>query len=99
MAHNDFLPASASESGETPPRPSATRLYRDRCITFADLASQDLAMRKALEEAQTAAKYDIEVMILGESGTGKTLLALAMHNASPRAKGPFVELDVARVPD
>jgi len=56
-------------------------------------------MQRALDEARTAAKYDIEVLILGESGTGKTLLALAMHNASPRREGPFVELDVARVPD
>src|SRR6266545_1556182 len=99
MLENEPVRPKSTDPEGTGRTSSATRLYRDRSLTFADLASQDPAMQRALEEARTAAKYDIEVLILGESGTGKTLLALAMHNASPRRDGPFVELDVARVPD
>ena len=98
MAENPTVPSASPDPEPTPPRSSATRLYRERSLTFADLASQDPAMQRALQEAEMAAKYDIEVLLLGESGTGKTLFALAMHNASPRG-GPFVEMDVARVPD
>jgi len=49
--------------------------------------------------ARRAAQSSSPVLLLGETGTGKELLAHAIHTASARAKGPFVSLNIAAVPD
>jgi NtrC-family two-component system response regulator AlgB len=55
-----------------------------------DLTSQAPAMRKVLELAFKAAESEATVLILGESGTGKSVLARAMHQRSPRRSRAFV---------
>jgi transcriptional regulator with PAS, ATPase and Fis domain len=52
-------------------------------------------MRRCLELARVAARTDLPVLILGESGTGKTMLAHAVHTSSARAKAPFVAFNAA----
>ena len=52
-------------------------------------------MQACLERARLAARTDLPVLILGESGTGKTILARAIHNSSARAGGPFVSFNAA----
>ena len=78
---------------------SASRLYFDRALTFADLGTHDPSMAAAVERARIAAARDIEVLIIGNTGTGKNMLALAMHNESPRRNGPFVALNAAAIPE
>jgi NtrC-family two-component system response regulator AlgB len=56
------------------------------------LDSQNSAMRRALETARQAAESDATVLLLGESGTGKNVLARAIHDWSPRSDGPFVAI-------
>ena len=56
------------------------------------------AMRRVLELVRKAGPADAHVLITGESGTGKERLALTLHNASPRAQGPFVPVDCAAMP-
>jgi transcriptional regulator with PAS, ATPase and Fis domain len=56
-------------------------------------------MQTCLEQARLAARTDLPILILGESGTGKTLLARAIHNSSSRAKGPFVSFNAAALSD
>jgi len=53
------------------------------------LESRSPSMREALRLAQQVAKRDTTVLMRGESGTGKSALARAMHEWSPRASGPF----------
>jgi NtrC-family two-component system response regulator AlgB len=55
-----------------------------------DLTSQSPAMQKVLEIAFKAAESEAIVLLLGESGTGKSVLARAMHQRSPRRGGAFV---------
>ena len=55
-----------------------------------DLETENEAMQKTLDVAFKAADSDATVLLLGESGTGKSLLARALHQRSPRANGAFV---------
>jgi NtrC-family two-component system response regulator AlgB len=56
----------------------------------ADLHTEEPVMRQALEVAFQVASSDATVLLRGESGTGKGVLALAIHDRSSRAAGPFV---------
>ena len=68
-------------------------------FTLADFASEDMPMRACLELARVASRTDLPVLLLGESGTGKTLLARAIHNTSARARAPFVSFNAAALSD
>ncbi|MDR1954234.1 MAG: sigma 54-interacting transcriptional regulator [Clostridiales Family XIII bacterium] len=59
-------------------------------------SSDDIKEVKAM--GQLAAKSDSNVLILGESGTGKDLLAQSIHNASARASGPFITINCGSLP-
>jgi transcriptional regulator with PAS, ATPase and Fis domain len=63
--------------------------------TLDQFTTEDDAMRRCLELAHVAGRTDIPVLILGESGTGKTMLARAIHNSSSRAKGAFAAFNAA----
>ena len=56
-------------------------------------------LRNALLQVQRVAPSESTVLILGESGTGKELLARSVHQLSPRAKGPFVAINCAAIPE
>jgi DNA-binding NtrC family response regulator len=56
------------------------------------------AMRRLFELLPRIAKADATVLLEGETGTGKSLIASAMHEDSPRAKGPFVVVDCGAIP-
>src|SRR6202451_276628 len=55
-------------------------------------------MRKLMAQVERVAASETRVCILGETGTGKELVARTLHDHSPRAKGPFVTLNCAAVP-
>jgi two-component system nitrogen regulation response regulator GlnG len=57
--------------------------------------TQNAAMARCLKLAVLAAESDVPVLILGETGTGKTLLAQAIHNSSRRAIGPFISFNAS----
>jgi DNA-binding NtrC family response regulator len=56
------------------------------------------AMQKAMEQVERVAASETRVCILGETGTGKELVARTLHEKSPRHAGPFVTLNCAAVP-
>src|SRR6266404_2597911 len=68
-------------------------------LKIQDLFTQNKAMGRCLALAALAADSDAPVLILGETGTGKTLLAQAIHNSSARASGKFVSFNASAMSD
>src|SRR3954454_14097136 len=64
-----------------------------------DLTTANEAMRRCLRIAPLASRSDVPVVLLGETGTGKTLLAHAIHNSSARADKPFVSFNASAMSD
>ena len=64
-----------------------------------DLRTTNAAMARCLSLAKLAAKSDVPIVLLGETGTGKTLLAHAIHNSSSRATGPFISFNASAMSD
>ena len=60
---------------------------------------EDPALKETMLALQRAASTDATVLILGESGTGKELMSRALHQLSARAKGPFVAINCAAIPE
>jgi transcriptional regulator with PAS, ATPase and Fis domain len=67
--------------------------------TFASFIGSSPAAVDVKRHARRAAQSSSPMLLLGETGTGKELLAHAVHAASSRARGPFVSLNIAAVPD
>ena len=63
------------------------------------LTTSNEAMGRCLQLAALASKSDVPVVLLGETGTGKTLLAHAIHNSSSRCRGPFVSFNASAMSD
>jgi transcriptional regulator with PAS, ATPase and Fis domain len=70
-----------------------------RGATLDEFVTHDATMQACLDRARMAARTDLPVLILGESGTGKTLLARAIHNSSQRHAGPFISFNAAALSD
>ncbi len=65
---------------------------------FEEIVGQSAAMRRILQQVETVAPTDATVLITGDSGTGKELIARAIHNLSPRRDRTFVKLNCAAIP-
>ena len=65
---------------------------------FGDIVGESPALRKVLKNVATVAPIDSTVLICGETGTGKELIARAVHDLSPRNARTFVKLNCAAIP-
>ncbi len=66
---------------------------------FNNIIGHTERMRTVFDQARQVAKWSTTVLLRGESGTGKELIANAVHYNSPRARGAFVKLNCAALPD
>jgi len=65
----------------------------------AEIITRSSAMEDLLQQARRVAASDASVCIFGQSGTGKELLAHAIHRASPRAQAPFIAVNCGAIPE
>jgi formate hydrogenlyase transcriptional activator len=65
---------------------------------FAEIIGESAALRRVLKEVETVAPTDSTVLIRGETGTGKELIARALHDLSPRRARTLVKLNCAAIP-
>jgi len=89
------------ERREAEGRREAVRYAADerRLSGFEAIVGESPALQRTLEQGRRVARHaDVTVMIGGETGTGKELLARALHYESPRAAAPFVEINCAAIP-
>ncbi len=63
-----------------------------------EIVGESPAIRAVMDRVEKVAPTDARVLIMGENGTGKELVARALHRLSPRASGPFVEVNCAAIP-
>ena len=94
MRHPDASEGKVLFQGE------AATSDRDQ-IGFTDpqVVANSRAMRDALLRAERAGRYNEPVLILGETGTGKTILARKVHESGRRQDGPFIELNCSAIPE
>ena len=79
--------------------PDAGRGARDQHRPARALLGVSAALRRIAEEIDQIASSRLAVLILGETGTGKELVARALHEKSPRAKRPFVTVNCGALPE
>jgi formate hydrogenlyase transcriptional activator len=65
---------------------------------FDEIVGESRSLVEVLDQVRTVAETDSTVLILGETGTGKELIARAIHNASPRSQKTFVKLNCSAIP-
>ena len=77
------------------------RLRSELCVHkgFAHLVGESPSLERILKQARAVAGTRATVLLTGENGTGKEMLALAIHEESPRADGPFVAVSCAALPE
>jgi len=67
-------------------------------MNFAQVIGNSASLRRVLKSVETVAPTDSTVLIYGETGTGKELIARGIHDLSPRRAKPFVKLNCAAIP-
>ncbi len=76
-------------------RPEAMHPYPG----FEDIIGKDEPVRNMINLARLAAPEDVNVLLQGETGTGKEILAKAIHRCSPRSAGPFIAVNCSAIPE
>jgi transcriptional regulator with GAF, ATPase, and Fis domain len=68
-------------------------------VRFGEIVGTSPPMQEVFRKVEKIAQTDISVLVTGETGTGKELIAREIHNRSPRAKGPFVTINCGAIPE
>ncbi|WP_163100502.1 sigma-54 interaction domain-containing protein [Peribacillus alkalitolerans] len=78
---------------------SELSLLRSKQLYDSGIIANSVAMQKVISTSLQLSEVDVNVLILGESGVGKSLLAKFIHNKSSRNNGPFIEVNCGAIPD
>jgi len=78
---------------------SSLRAQLGQAPWFEEILAHSAALKRVLETVEQVATTDATVLVTGETGTGKELIARAIHRRSPRARGPLVKVNCAAIPD
>jgi transcriptional regulator with GAF, ATPase, and Fis domain len=70
-----------------------------RRISSHEIVGAKFGLKQVMNRARLVAAMDSPVLILGETGTGKDIIANAIHNSSPRSSGPFISINCGAIPD
>ncbi|MCC6337094.1 MAG: sigma 54-dependent Fis family transcriptional regulator [Myxococcales bacterium] len=81
------------------PQAQALEVVPSQARRFGDLVAESLAMREVFSVLELAARGDVTVLVTGETGTGKELVARAVHEKSARRGKPFVTVDCGALPE
>ena len=81
------------------PQAKALEVAPSAARRFGDLVAESLAMREVFAVLELAARGDVTVLVTGETGTGKELVARAIHEKSARRSKPFVTVDCGALPE
>jgi two-component system nitrogen regulation response regulator NtrX len=74
-------------------------LKKTNYFAFEEIIGTSAAIRKVREMVKQAAASDTRILITGENGAGKEVVAKAIHQGSSRAGGPFIDVNCAAIPD
>jgi len=90
------------EIGELKNKLADEKLYLEEEIrteyTFEEIVGESPALKRVLSQVETVAATDSSVLVLGETGTGKEVIARALHDLSPRRERTFVKVNCAAIP-
>jgi DNA-binding NtrC family response regulator len=90
-ARSDFRSTRARRAGETGKQDPKSE-------SFAEIVGESSVLTKVLAQVHTVASTDSTVLIYGETGTGKELIARAVHHCSDRKHGPFIKVNCGAIP-
>jgi len=89
--------SSNPAASSTPPTPAQQNARRLSGLRY--LNTGDPQLEQVIAKVNKVLGHDIPILVMGETGTGKELLAQAIHNDSPRAMGAFVAVNCASIPE
>ena len=95
----DFIPKPWDRNKLLDTVKSAVELSRERKLDSSDLIGECPAMKELKAQMMRVAATDANVLITGENGTGKDVVAHALHQLSGRARKPFVNIDLGCIPE
>ena len=95
----DFIPKPWDRNKLLDTVKSAVELSRERNLDASDLIGECPAMQELKAQMMRVAATDANVLITGENGTGKDVVAHALHQLSDRARKPFVNIDLGCIPE
>lgn len=95
----DFIPKPWDRNKLLDTVKSAVELSRERNLDSSDLIGECPAMKELKAQMMRVAATDANVLITGENGTGKDVVAHALHLLSDRARKPFVNIDLGYIPE
>ncbi|MDR3562171.1 MAG: sigma 54-interacting transcriptional regulator [Negativicutes bacterium] len=94
-----FQPVAAIQELEGKIREKIYRRGHVARQTFADVLGESMTIRRIVAMAKEFSKVNSNVLIVGETGTGKEVFAQSIHNAGSRSRGPFVAVNCAALPE